>query len=239
MSSPASSTVKVDESKPETTRQATSQTTLPPKSQQSRRRHRRIASEELGRNDDQVNYFQYPPTQISYQQNNFPQNNETQPGPPSDANFAHGGGLPVHPYGMPGISPYPQEPPTSGFPPFYTAVPPPGNPIPPLLNPPSNGDLLPPQQGHYNGSRRKRKSSHRRVHSYSGSASYGSLLDSPPVQKSPVPSNRKTAEFSPRQEFMKLTSGFNKPPSPYPSPANAFRNMTGVPPPPPAKRRPP
>jgi hypothetical protein len=99
------------------------------------------------------------------------------------------------------------------------------------MDPNQNGAaMLPPSHGQYNDSRRKRKEAgHRRVHSYSGVPSYGSLSgDVPPAPAGPPPTGRNR-EFSPRSEIMKLTAGFRPSPGqssfrggpPFPRPDEA------------------
>ena len=222
-----------------------------PASAPPRQGHRRTASENLGQGYD--NYYQYPPSQIYYNPNvsMSPKHNDGNSIPPVmqhpsrnrvrswSGNQPHVPGYP-HP---PGVIPYPPSPGMqTGYPPPQ-AYSPNGTPlVPTVADPAFNGVGMPmmPQAppGHYTGgsSRRKRKGGgHRRVHSYSGVPSYGSGMSeffAPPPPHGPPPpgpSGRNRSDFSPRNEFMKLTSSLRPPQapaSPGPSPPNSYRQLS-------------
>jgi hypothetical protein len=228
----------------------------PPRQQQQQRKHRRTASEDLGRTYEQpTGYYQYPPTQISYNPPVSPMNNGVngfvpQPGP------APGPGpesvhVPAH-HRVRSWSENPQFVPSPGYP--YPASPgfmphqplafsPAGNPLVPMFADPNmqNGTAyMPPPNAQYNGSSRRKRREHRRVQSYSEGPSYGSINtffngETPPAPNGPpppLPSGRKR-DFSPRQEIMKLTSGMGRPPqgsaSPKRSPTGSFRGVPASP----------
>ena len=223
-----------------------------PASAPPRQGHRRTASENLGQAYD--HYYQYPPTQIYYNPNvNLsPKQNDSNGVPPAPSQTSRNrvrswsGNQPFVPgYPPPGVIPYPPSPGMQGGFPPPQGYSPGGTPlIPSMADTALNGVGMPmmpqPPPGHYAGgssSRRKRKERHRRVHSYSGVPSYGSagmneFFSPPPPPHGPPPpgpSGRNRSDFSPRTEFMKLTSGFRPsqaPTSPGPSPPHSYRQMS-------------
>jgi nitrate reductase NapE component len=165
------------------------------------RRHRRVASEDVTQSYNTgggAGYYQYPPTQISYNVSNVsPKNGGGAPlFPPSGSNRTRSGswsGMPPPPMQQ-GYPPQqyqhqhphqhqhqqPQYPASPGYPnmppPQMMSYSPAGNPVAPFIIDPNQdagggGGMLPPHTGQYDNPRRKRKNAgHRRVHSYSGDA---------------------------------------------------------------------
>lgn len=198
--------------------------------------HRRTASEEFGTSHDHGSKgYQYPPKQIWYNldgafatedenPNGFSIHNRTRTW---SGSHPYPGNHVLPPYSF---SPGMQPPPPSAFSPS-------GNPLVPMLLDPSvsGGAMVPPQTGQYTSPQRKRShTGHRRVHSYSGVPTYGSLGGvgpaTTPVQPPPIPSGR-SRDFSPRSEIMKLTASFRSTPgsssSPRRSPNGSYMGVPG------------
>eukprot|EP00339_Tiarina_fusa_P008651 CAMPEP_0117084522 /NCGR_PEP_ID=MMETSP0472-20121206/59490_1 /TAXON_ID=693140 ORGANISM="Tiarina fusus, Strain LIS" /NCGR_SAMPLE_ID=MMETSP0472 /ASSEMBLY_ACC=CAM_ASM_000603 /LENGTH=829 /DNA_ID=CAMNT_0004813551 /DNA_START=41 /DNA_END=2531 /DNA_ORIENTATION=- len=206
--------------------------------QQQHRKHRRTASEDLGRTYDQpTGYYQYPPTQIAYNPPASPMNNGVNGFVPQ-AGQIHGYAQGHAPESMNGPAHHRVRswsenpsfvtsqgyayPAPQGFMPHPPqAFSPAGNPLVPMFADPNmqNGAAyMPPTNDQYNGSSRRKRREHRRAQSYSGGSSYGSINaffngEAPPTPNGPpppLPSGRKR-DFSPRSEIMKLATGMGRP----------------------------
>jgi hypothetical protein len=192
--------------------------------------HRRVSSEGPSGGSSNGYGFQFPPTQISYP--NKPPSNSPNPAalPPGAVPLSghersysggSGGGVPYpQPYPVGAYGGYYQHNVAAGFPPMPYPYPyPPQHQAPGVAYPPGYGiPMQMPQDyhAHYQQQQQQQqergRKDHRRSNSYSGSGAGGMFGPAPPTHGSTRPprSRSNSGDFSPRDEFRKLTGSSNR-----------------------------